>query len=127
MRRKPERGQAIILVLVALSIFLLGVVGLAIDSSQLYAHRQMAQAAADGAAQAGILSIFDKTNTAANNNAFGALGAVAFNCTSTNAGLTPCAYALANGFGSGSNDVVTVDFPTSADGVTLSTKDPVNL
>ena len=81
MGHDPERGQAIILVLVALSIFLLGAVGLAIDASHMYAQRQMAQAAADAAAQAGILSIFDKTNTAANNNAFGAPGDGAFTCT----------------------------------------------
>ncbi len=127
MRHDSEKGQAILLVLVALSIFLLGAVGLAIDTSQMYSQRQMAQAAADGAAQAGILSIFDKTNTAAFNNAFGAPGDGAFNCTTTNAGLTPCAYALSNGFGGSSNDVVTVDFPTTAAGVTLSTVDPVNL
>jgi len=126
MRHDSEKGQAIILVLVALSIFLLGGVGLAIDASQLYAQRQMAQAAADGAAQAGIMSIYDNTNTAAYNNAFGALGDGPFNCTAGNAGLTPCAYTLRNGFGT-PNDVVTVDFPTSAAGVTLSTKDPVSL
>src|SRR2546426_4569633 len=102
MRRNRERGQAVILVLVALSIFLLGAVGLAIDASQMYAQRQMAQAAADGAAQAGIMSIFDKKNTAAFNNAFGALGDGPFNCTGGNVGLTPCTYALKNGFGGSS-------------------------
>src|SRR5436189_5410913 len=103
MRRNPEKGQAIILVLVALSIFLLGAVGLAIDASQMYAQRQMAQAAADSAAQAGIMSIFDKKNTAAFNNAFGAPGAALFKCTCANVGLRPCRYALRNGVG-GSSD-----------------------
>src|SRR5258708_36638444 len=125
MRRDSEKGQAILLVLVALRLFLLGAVGLAIDASQMYSHRQMAQAAADGAAQAGILSIYDKTNTAANNNAFGALGDGPFNCTSANVGLTPCTYALRNGFGGGSDGGVTGDFPDSADGVTFAAKDPV--
>ena len=49
--------------------FLIGALGLAIDGAQLYGHRQMAQAAADAAAQAGILSIFDGTNVGT--NAFG--------------------------------------------------------
>jgi uncharacterized membrane protein len=42
-----------------MSILLIGALGLAIDGGQMYAHRQMAQAAADAAAQAGIMSIFD--------------------------------------------------------------------
>jgi len=37
---------------VAMSILLIGALGLAIDGGQMYAHRQMAQAAADAAAQA---------------------------------------------------------------------------
>src|SRR3954452_20532532 len=61
-RRSGERGQAILLVVLGMSIFVLGAIGLAIDGSHLYAQRQMAQAAADAAAQAGIMSIFDGTN-----------------------------------------------------------------
>src|SRR6266581_1410698 len=63
--RRSESGQAILLVVVACGIFLIGAVGLAIDGAQIYAHREMAQAAADAAAQAGIFSIFAGTGTAA--------------------------------------------------------------
>ena len=57
-----EDGQAVILVVVAMSVLLIGALGLAIDGGQMYAQRQMAQAAADAAAQAGIMSIFTGTN-----------------------------------------------------------------
>jgi Flp pilus assembly protein TadG len=110
-----------------MGIFLLGALGLAIDGSHLYAHRQMAQAAADAAAQAGIMSIFDGTN-GAGAHAF-ATGST-ITCASSDP-KTPCYYAQTlNGFND-ANDVVTVDFPTAADvGVSLSSlsaSDPVNL
>ena len=66
MRRSREKGQALVMVALALGLVLIGAVGLAIDTSQLYAHRQMAQAAADAAAQAAILSVFNETNTGGN-------------------------------------------------------------
>ena len=65
--KRRESGQALLLVIVSLSLFVLGALGLAIDGAQLYAHRQMAQTAADAAAQAGIMSIFDGTNATAPN------------------------------------------------------------
>ncbi|MBV9497803.1 MAG: hypothetical protein JO138_00370, partial [Acidobacteriaceae bacterium] len=46
VRRKKEAGQAVLLVVASMSIFLLGAVGLAVDGSHLYAQRQAAQAAA---------------------------------------------------------------------------------
>ncbi|HVO97184.1 MAG TPA: pilus assembly protein TadG-related protein, partial [Bryobacteraceae bacterium] len=60
-RRKHEAGQAILLVVLAMSIVLLGSLGFVIDGSHLYAQRVMAQAAADAAAQAGIMSISNRT------------------------------------------------------------------
>ena len=48
--RNSRTGQAVILLLLALGIFLLGAVGWAVESSLYYTHRQMAQAAADAAA-----------------------------------------------------------------------------
>lgn len=110
-RRKFQSGQAILIVVLAMSIFLLGAVGFAIDGSHLYAQRQMAQAAADAAAQAAILSIFDGTSTAGTNGFSTAAG---FTCNATNDARTPCYYAeTMNGF-NGANDVVTVDYPTAA-------------
>lgn len=125
MRCKDEDGQAIIMVALAMSIFLLGAIGLAIDGSHIYAQRQMAQSAADAAAQAGIMSIFDGTN---GSTSAGFSTSSSFTCSSTDV-RTPCAYAITNGFGANAGDVVTIDFPTSAaaPGVSFSTADPVYL
>lgn len=120
-----EQGQAILLVLVAMSIFLLAAVGLTIDGAQVYSQWQMAQAAADAGAQAGIMSIFNGTNAGANPFGTGTPPGP-FTCSTTD-GRTPCVYARLNGFGGTAADTVSVDFPTSAPGVTLSTVDPVNL
>jgi len=119
-RRKYQSGQSVILVLVAMGLFLIGGLGLAIDGSQLYAHRQMLQAAADSAAQAGVMSIFDKTNTGTN-----AYGGAAFTCTTTDV-RTPCYYARQNGVGDTSADQVNVDFTGSVPGVNLSSVDTPN-
>jgi len=114
-----EGGQAVLLLVVAMSIMLIGALGLAIDGGQMYAQRQMAQAAADAAAQAGIMSIFRGTNaTSAFPFATGTPPA-SFTCTTTD-GRTPCVYARYNGFGGTSADTVTLSFPTAVSGVTLS-------
>jgi Flp pilus assembly protein TadG len=112
-----------------MSIFLFGAVGLAVDGSHLYAQRQMAQAAADAAAQAGILSIFDGSNSVSGNTHGFSTGS-SFTCATSDA-RTPCYYAQTmNGFNA-ATDTVTVDFPSAATvGVptgTLSGIDPVNL
>ncbi len=95
--RNMERGQAILLVVVACGLCLIGALGLAVDGAQIYGHRQLAQLAADSAAQAGAMSIFDNTwkNPAA-------LNPCAASATS------PCKYANFNGFG---GSEVAVDFP----------------
>jgi Flp pilus assembly protein TadG len=107
MYRRGERGQALVMVAAALGIFLLGAVGLATDVGQLYAHRQMAQNAADAAAQAGIMSIFNGTNKAANANAF---GTDPFTCGAGDT-RTPCLYASQNRFSNSAPDNVYVEFP----------------
>ena len=124
-KREYESGQATVLVVAAMSIFLLGAVGLAIDGSHLYAQRQMAQSAADAAAQAGILSLFDGTAGMGSHTA-----GTAFTC-GTGDTATPCQYAQSiNGFGTAS-DTVNVDFPDAATvGIStssLSATDPVNI
>ncbi len=124
-KRKGEAGQALVLVVVGMSLFLLGALGLAVDGSHLYAQRQMAQAAADAAAQAGIMSIFDGTSGAWGAHTAGAT----FTCTAGDT-ATPCQYAQSlNGF-NGSSDTVTVTpNPTGITVPNLSptTDDPVNL
>jgi Flp pilus assembly protein TadG len=121
MQRAKQKGQVVILVLLALGLFLIGGMGLAIDGAHLYAQRQAAQAAADSAAQAAALSIMGTTNVATfYNNEFGAADFVCANGTDAR---TPCVYAQANGFGrAGSTDVVEVGFPdaSAAPGVELS-------
>ncbi len=118
-----EQGQAILLVVVSLGLFAFGALGLAIDISQLYAQRQMAQTAADAAAEAGIMSIFDGTNSTSPNPFGTGASASPFTC-STNDLRLPCVYARNNGFGASESDTVVISFPTVASGITLST-DPV--
>jgi hypothetical protein len=121
-KRKSEAGQATLLLLVGLSIFLLGAVGLAIDGANLYANWQMAQAAADAGAQAGIMSVFYGTNATnvgtGTNTGFATTN---FTCAASDT-KTPCYYAQTrNGFNTGS-DTVKVDFPNIGDaavGVTV--------
>jgi hypothetical protein len=112
-----EDGQAVILVVVAMSILLIGALGLAIDGGQMYAQRQMAQAAADAAAQAGIMSMFFGTN-ATSTYPFGTTTASS-TCTTTDL-RTPCVYARDNGFGGTAADTVTLSYPATVSGVTLS-------
>jgi Flp pilus assembly protein TadG len=126
MRFKDEEGQAIIIVALAMSIFLILAIGLAVDGSSLYSQRQMAQAAADAAAQAGIMSIFDGTNSIPGNTA-GFTAGTAYTCTTTDQS-TPCVYASKNGFGGSAIDTVAVSFPadTAFPGVAFSS-DPFNV
>ncbi len=117
-RYKEEDGQTIVLAALAMSIFLFGAIGLAIDGAHMYSQRQMAQTAADAAATAGIYTIYGGTTGAAGTG-FSTKGT--FTCTTTDT-RTPCAYASKNGFGGSASDTVTVDFPasTAAPGVKLS-------
>jgi Flp pilus assembly protein TadG len=108
-----EKGQAVLLVVVVMGIFLIGAVGLAIDVSQLFGQQQMAQVAADAAAQAAMLSVFQRVNTVATNPAqFSAAPGTSFTCDTTHLPTTPCKYVQMNGFGSG--DTITVSFSTCA-------------
>ena len=114
-----RNGQAIMLVVVGASLLLIGVLGFALDGGQMYAQRQMAQAAADAAAQAGIMSIMRGTNaTSTYTFGTGATPIASYTCTTTD-GRTPCVYARNNGFGTAS-DTVTLSYPSSVTGVTLA-------
>src|SRR5258708_40237929 len=129
MRYKDEEGQAIIVVALAMSIFLIGAIGLAVDGAHLYSQRQMAQTAADAAAQAGMMSIFDGTNGAGATTFVSTPGST-ITCTTTDPEL-PCVYARKNGFGGSSSDHVTIKFPTppstAAPGVNFATAYPTVL
>jgi hypothetical protein len=120
--RSREAGQATVFVLLASSIFLIGGIGLALDASHLYAQRQMAQAAADAAAQAGIMSIYDGTSLA-----WGAHTAnSAFTCGSSDTAIS-CQYAKMNGFDPASDKVTVTPNPATVSVPNLSTSDSVNL
>lgn len=96
-----------------------GALGLAIDAGQMFAQRQMAQAAADAAASAGIMSILNGTNaTATYTFATGTPPLASYVCTTAD-GRTPCVYARDNGFGGTAADTVTLSYPTTVSGVTL--------
>ena len=51
-RSHSERGQTFLVIVVFIAVLLLGTLGLGTDYAQIWAHRQMAQGAADAACQA---------------------------------------------------------------------------
>jgi uncharacterized membrane protein len=94
-----ENGQAIVMAVVALGLFMMGAIGLGIDGAQIFAQQQMAQAAADAAAQAAIMSMLKGTNSTST-HPFSTSSS--FTCTVPPATLdqrTPCVYAQDNSFG----------------------------
>lgn len=113
-----EDGQSLVLVVVAMGIFLLGAVGLGFDGSHMYSERTRAQLAADAAAQAAMIDVFNGTST---------FGTTAFTCTTTDTKV-PCVYARNDGFGGQSADTVSVSFPadSAAPGINFSS-DTVHL
>lgn len=114
-----EDGQSIVLVVLGMGIFLLGAVGLGFDGSHLYSERTRAQLAADAAAQAAMISIFNGTNT---------FPTTAFTCTTTDT-RTPCVYASKDGFGSIAADTVAISYPadSAAPGINFSATVPIHL
>lgn len=121
-----ESGQAAIVLLALFSVLLLTAAGLAVDVSNLWFHRQAAQAAADAACQAGALDLLDAS--AGGSPSSGFTPGTAGTCTSTST-ASICKYAAFNGFnsaGPGSPSVadtsawnsVSYSFPSSVSGVT---------
>ena len=112
-----------------MSIFLMAALGLAIDGSHLYVQRQLAQAAADAAAQAAMMSVFVGTNTSGSHAFSVGTPASPFNytCTSSDA-ATPCYYAQSlNGFNTASDSVKYTASPSGLTIPALSPTYPVNL
>src|SRR5882724_4043992 len=126
MRGGKERGQALLLVVVAMSLVLIAALGLVMDGAQIYAHRQMAQDAADAAAQAGIMSIFTGTNVTGGSPFGTGTSPGAHTCTTTDT-ITPCVYARNNQFGQTASDTIVISYPKTAPGVNLANSpDPAN-
>src|SRR6266566_4865694 len=116
-RWSPQQGQTFLVIVILIAFFLLAVLGLATDYSQVWAHRQMAQGAADAACQAGAADVFLKGTDPTASTDFPTLDfswiGSPFDCSGL-PNSVPCKYALFNGY-SGSN--VSVTFPLSLDGV----------
>ena len=115
-RRPGESGQTTVAVLIFLAAFLLGILGFATDYAQIWAHRQMAQAAADAACQAGAADLFLNYSNSAGASSdyglnFGWIGSD-FNCLPSSTDPV-CKYAAINGYSTN----VRVAFPSTVDGV----------
>jgi len=98
---RRQRGQTFLVIVVFIAVFLLAVLGLATDYTQVWAHRQMAQGAADAACQAAAADLFLNAISPSSSGQnglqpFSWIGS-SFDC-STNAGSPPCAYAALNGY-----------------------------
>src|SRR5438105_8545063 len=123
-RQSKQSGQSFVIIAIVIAVFLLGVLGLATDYTQIWAHRQMVQAAADAACQAGAADLYlNYSNPSAAttyNLDFSWIGS-AYDCSQSGptgntgryTGSSPCRYATTNGY-SGSN--VAVTFPSSVPG-----------
>jgi putative Flp pilus-assembly TadE/G-like protein len=121
-RNPKESGQAALLVLLALAIFLLGTLAFAVDMGFQWWHRQTAQSAADAACIAGAMDLLVYNQSPNASTLYPWIkGGTGFDCkgqsnpsVKTNPG--PCQYAARNGYDSGGttpgNDVY-VSFPTS--------------
>src|SRR5712692_7382703 len=120
-RLRGEAGQALVFVVLALGIFLLGAIGFAVDMANLWFHRQAAQTAADAACTAGVMDLLANTQGNSLGGMTTALGVYsAFDCSNAAySSSAPCAYARLNGYDGGNttpgNDVF-VSFPGSVPG-----------
>ncbi len=109
--RKNEKGQATLILVLALGLVLVGGMGLAIDGANLYHQQQMAQVAADAAATAAAMNIFRGNYVHSPPEVTDFPVNTSFTCTTTATRL-PCQFARENGFGSIAADKVIVDYPT---------------
>ena len=116
-RWSTQQGQAFLFIVILIAFFLLAVLGLATDYTQVWAHRQMAQGAADAACEAGAADVFLKGTDPTASTDFPTLDfswiGSSFDC-SAKRNSVPCEYASFNGY-AGAN--VSVSFPASLPGV----------
>ena len=117
-----DAGQSVVAVLLMLFFFLLGVLGFAVDLTNIWCHRQAALAAADAACQAGSMDMLAQSGGESLPN-MGFTPGTGSNCVN-NASATMCTYANVNGYnGTGINSTaasnsVSWTFPSSVNGVT---------
>jgi len=121
-RLPGESGQAIVFVLLALGIFLLGALVFAVDLGHLLFRRQAGQTAADAACVAGAMDLLAEAQGAATGHQ-GYTTGEGFDCAPGST-ATPCQYAALNGYnspgipGTSPGNLVSVSFPGSVPGVT---------
>lgn len=122
--RSGENGQAAVSLVLILGLFLLAMVGFAVDLTNVWFHRQAARAAADAACQAGAMDMLAAAGGALPSGAGFTLG-TGSDCVGT-PGSTMCAYAAANGYNgaglssSAPSNSVSWTFPASVTGVPSS-------
>jgi uncharacterized membrane protein len=95
---RGEEGQASILVVLMLSLFLLAVLAFAVDYTNIWFQRQQVQTAADAACEAGTMDLYQVASGATLAN-MGFVAGTGGNCSSYGSnGPTVCWYANKNGF-----------------------------
>ena len=110
--RQSERGQVVILVVLALAIFLLGFVGLATDYSAFWFERQSIQGAADATCQSTAMDLLLSAVGEPTGKANFTLG-TAFTCNSAPT-AAPCVIAKYNGYdGTVAGNTVSVSLPSN--------------
>lgn len=118
-RKTRESGQAVVIVLLAIGLFLFGAVAFAVDLSNMWFHRQAAQTAADAACLASAMDLLaDNEGSATGNQGFS--NGTGITCTTSSTAI-PCKYANLNGYDSDGNNpgnVVSISFPSSVTGAT---------
>ena len=112
-RCPDEAGQAIMFLVLALGIALLGAVAFSVDLGNEWFHHQSAQNAADAGCTAAAMDLLvDAQGGATGHQGF--TNGTAFSCTPSST-ASPCVYARYNGYNSNSTtNLVNVSFPGSA-------------
>ena len=114
-KRRKQRGQSTILVVLALATFLLAFAGLATDYTNFWFTRQAAQGAADATCQAASMDmlLYAVGQQTAKMNFIPSISS-SIQCTTTPT-PAPCVIAKYNGFDgtTGGNATVAMSFPTS--------------
>jgi Putative Flp pilus-assembly TadE/G-like len=119
-RRGGESGQTMVFVLLAMSFFLLGLIGFGLDMGYLWFHRQTSQTAADAACTAGVMDML--SGATGGTPASGFTAGTAFDCSASPT-ASPCVYAAKNDISAGGlvtgqpSSEVHVSFPGSVTGL----------
>jgi len=103
-KRRKEAGQVMLVVLLALGLFLVGGIAIAVDMGNLWFHRQAAQSAADAACTAGAMDLLvDATAGTTTQGHFTAGTNFDCNASTPNTATSdpaPCQYAALNDYNS---------------------------